>query len=86
MVDGLQNRQKLFVIKTIHTFIYEGLVFWGNGMKCPLTALAKQYGDPKGYVGDIFLPEKIAKNTFRIFGTILVIGLLILLLDVFKIR
>lgn len=64
----------------------EGLVFLGSGMKCPLTTLAKQYGDPKGYVGDIFLPETIAKHTFRIFGAILIIGLLVLLFDVLKIR
>lgn len=58
----------------------EGIVFFGNGMKCPLTALAKRYGDPKGYVGDTLFPERCTKYTFRVFGTILLIGLLLLLL------
>lgn len=59
----------------------EGMVFFGNRMRCPLTDLAKKYGDPKGYVGDTFLPERFTKYTFRLFGTILVIGLIILLIN-----
>lgn len=59
----------------------EGIVFFGNGMKCPLTALAKRYGDPKGYVGDTLFPERCTKYTFRVFGSILLIALLILLLN-----
>ncbi len=62
----------------------EGIVFFGSGMKCPLTALAKHYGDPKGYVGDTLFPEKFTKYTFRVFGSILLIGLLILLIDMLK--
>lgn len=60
----------------------ESIVFIGSGMKCPLTALAKRYGDPKGYVGDTLFPERCTKYTFRVFGTILLIGLLLLLLNV----
>ncbi|HCG98770.1 MAG TPA: hypothetical protein DE036_02915 [Actinobacteria bacterium] len=59
----------------------EGIVFFGNRMRCPLTDLAKKYGDPKGYVGDTFLPERFTKYTFRLFGTILAIGLIILLIN-----
>lgn len=56
-----------------------------NKMECPLTILAKKYGDPKGYVGDTFLPEKFTqKYTFKFFGTLLSIGLLILILDFLK--
>ena len=64
----------------------EGIVFFGSGMKCPLTALAQHYGDPKGYVGDTLFPERLTKYTFRVFGTILLIGLIILLLDILKLR
>jgi hypothetical protein len=59
----------------------EAVVFVGNGFKCPLTALAQRYGAVKGYAFDTFLPEKWTKYTFRFFGTILVVGLALLLLN-----
>ncbi|MFA6082016.1 MAG: hypothetical protein WC773_01185 [Patescibacteria group bacterium] len=58
----------------------EGIVFFGNGMKCPLTGMAKKYGATKGYVFDSFFPEKWTRYTFPVFGTILGIGLFLLLL------
>lgn len=64
----------------------ESLVFAISGMKCPLTFLAKKYGDPKGYVGDLFLPESIAKYTFRVFGTLFFVSLVILLINVLNLR
>lgn len=59
--------------------IVEAVVFAASGMKCPLTSLAKKYGDTKGYVGDLFIPEKYAKYTFRVFGSLFALALLILL-------
>jgi hypothetical protein len=47
---------------------------------CSLTVLAKQYGDPKGYVGDIFLPERLARRTLSIFTSLFVVGLLLVVL------
>lgn len=58
----------------------ETVVFFGNGMKCPLTALAVRYGAEKGYAFDTFLPERVTRYTFRFFGTVMVLGLLLLLL------
>jgi len=57
----------------------EVIVFVASGMKCPLTDLAKKYGAEKGYVFDTFLPEALAKYTFRFFGSLLVIGLIVLI-------
>lgn len=59
----------------------EAVVFLGNGMKCPLTGLARKYGAVKGYAFDTFLPEKWTKYTFRFFGTMLVVGLALLLIN-----
>jgi hypothetical protein len=56
----------------------EVVVFVGNGMKCPLTAIAVRYGATTGHVFDTFLPERITRYTFRFFGTVMVIGLLLL--------
>ena len=58
----------------------EVIVFVASGMQCPLTGLAKKYGAEKGYVFDTFLPESITKYTFRFFGLLLVIGLILLAL------
>ncbi|MGO8949407.1 MAG: hypothetical protein ACLQUY_17510 [Ktedonobacterales bacterium] len=53
----------------------EVVVFVASGMRCPLTDLAKKYGAENGYVFDTFLPESLAKYTFRFFGLLLVFGL-----------
>ena len=57
----------------------EGIVFYSNGRKCPLTDLAKSYGAEKGYVFDSFFPERLTRYTFPFFTTLLVISLLLLL-------
>lgn len=56
----------------------EVIVFVGGGMKCPLTAIAVKYGATTGHVFDTFLPERFTRYTFRFFGTVMVIGLLLL--------
>lgn len=53
----------------------ESVVFVGNGMKCPLTALAVRHGATSGRVFDTFLPERATRYTFRFFGTVMVVGL-----------
>jgi hypothetical protein len=54
----------------------EVVVFVASGMQCPLTGLARRYGAGKGYVFDIFLPERLAQYTFRLFGLLLVMGVI----------
>lgn len=58
----------------------ESIVFVGSGMKCPLTALAVRYGAEKGYAFDTFLPERVTRYTFRFFGSLTALGLLLLAL------
>ena len=62
----------------------EVIVFVASGMKCPLTDVAKKYGAEKGYVFDTFLPEALSKYTFRFFGLLLVIGLILLALRMIR--
>lgn len=56
----------------------EVVVFVGSGMKCPLTALAVRYGAEHGAIFDTFLPERLTRNTLRIFGPLLAVGLALL--------
>ena len=62
----------------------EVIVFVASGMKCPLTDLAKKYGAEKGYAFETFLPEALTKYTFRFFGLLLVIGLILLALRMIR--
>ncbi len=55
--------------------LIESGVFVGNGFKCPLTKMAVKYGAETGHVGDTFLPVKVTQYTFRVFGTMLIVGL-----------
>lgn len=50
----------------------ESAVFLGNGLRCPLTAAAAHYGAGGG--GDTFLPERITRHTFRVFGPLILIA------------
>lgn len=80
--------------KTYNTWLYvslvlltiESVVFLGNGMNCPLADLAEEYGAPSGHLGDTFLPSWFTRLTFRIFGTILVLGVSLLLFNIFNFR
>ena len=56
----------------------EVVVFVGNGFSCPLTQLARKYGGERGYAFDAWLPERVTKYTFRLFTTLLGVGLTLL--------
>jgi hypothetical protein len=60
--------------------LIESMVFVGYGFKCPLTGLAVEYGAKTGHVFDTFLPERATRYTFRFFGTLMALGLLLLAL------
>lgn len=75
---GLSGRRDGFLAIAMGLVAFEGLVFFTNGMRCPLTQLAQKYGDPKGYVGDTLFPESCTRFTFRAFGTLYAIGLILI--------
>lgn len=56
----------------------EVVFFAGNGFRCPLTTVAVKYGAETGRVGDTFLPERVTRYTFRFFGSVMAVGLLLL--------
>jgi hypothetical protein len=45
-----------------------------NGMRCPLTAVAARHTDDRRDNFDIFLPEWLARENKRIFGTLFAAG------------
>jgi hypothetical protein len=78
---GITKAYGLWLNISLGLLILESVVYLGNGRKCPFTDLAVKHGDKKGYVGDIFMPKKVADNTFYFFGGLFVLGLLILLFN-----
>jgi hypothetical protein len=63
----------------------ESVVFAGSGLKCPLTGLAVRYGAQKGYAFDTFLPERATRYTFGFFGTLMLVGLVLLTLRLVRV-
>ncbi|CAN5499906.1 hypothetical protein BH10PSE3_BH10PSE3_26050 [soil metagenome] len=56
----------------------ESLVFVANGLRCPLTAIAVKYGATKDGAFDTFFPERITRYTFRVFGPLILLGVVLL--------
>ncbi len=77
---GLTGAQGAWLWIALGLLCVESIVYLGNGLRCPLTALAVRHGAEKGYVFDTFLPERATRYTFNFFGTVMVVGLALLLL------
>jgi hypothetical protein len=77
---GLTGREGLWLWTALGLLFVETVVFVGNGMKCPMTAMAVRYGAFTGHVFDTFLPERATRYTFRFFGSLMAVGLLLLAL------
>ncbi len=75
---GITGAEGVWLRAALALLGIETIVFVGSGMKCPLTAVAVKYGARTGHVFDTFLPERFTRYTFRFFGTVMVIGLLLL--------
>jgi hypothetical protein len=48
-----------------------------NRLRCPLTAVAARYTDDRRDNFDIYLPEWLARHNKGIFGTLLVLGVIV---------
>lgn len=80
LIAGLTGRAGVWLWVSLGLLAVESVVFVGNGMRCPLTALAVRYGAEKGYAFDTLLPEQLTRHTFRFFGTLMALGLLLMIL------
>ena len=78
LVAGITGYSGIWLWISLGLLAGESVVFLGNGMKCPLTTMAVRYGAEKGYAFDTLLPERWTRYTFRFFGTLMVIGLVLL--------
>ena len=76
---GLADRIGVGTYLALALVVGECVVFVGNGMKCPLTTMAKAHGAEKGYVFDAFIPERLTRFTVPTFGSLFALALAILL-------
>jgi hypothetical protein len=67
---GITRAFGLILVVAICSILVEGVVLLLNRGRCPFTVLAEKHGAKSGSVTDIFLPDYIARNTFR-FSTVL---------------
>ena len=63
--------------------VVEGAVLIFYGWRCPLTALAKKYGDEIGRVTDIFFPAWFVPHVFTTYAVLFAIGIPLLIINYF---
>lgn len=78
--SGVTGQQGWWLWTALALLLVESAVFAGFGLKCPLTGLAVKYGATTGRVFDTFLPERATRYTFRFFGSLMALGLVLLAL------
>lgn len=78
LYSGITGYSGLWLWVSLGLLTTETIVFFGNGMRCPLTALAVHYGAEKGYAFDTFLPENVTRHTFWFFGSLTVLGMVLM--------
>jgi hypothetical protein len=76
--SGIARNYHWTVFFAIGAVFTEGLVLILNHWQCPLTNLAKKYGDEKGSVADMFYPKWFVPHVFRFSTALFVIGLVLL--------
>jgi hypothetical protein len=75
LYSGISGRISRLTKVSIGVVIGEGLIFFGNGRRCPLTKMAEDLGSEHGEVGDIFLPGWFARQIPVVSSTLVLIGL-----------
>lgn len=77
LYSGIFNVGGTGLVIAIVLVLAEIVVFVGNGLRCPLTNVAKQLGDASGndFIADIFLPQRFARAIPFVCGGLAFVGL-----------
>jgi len=79
LYSGIANKVNLYTWLGIALIIGEGITLLIFNMFCPLTLIARKYSDSEKDNFDIFLPNWLAKYNKKIFTTIFLIGVLVVI-------
>ena len=75
---GITRTYNWYLLTAISAVLIEGLVLIIYRWQCPLTELARKYGDTRGSVTDMFYPKWFVPHVFRFSTALFMIGLLVL--------
>jgi hypothetical protein len=81
---GIIRTFNILVLLAVISIITNGILLLLNKGRCPFTTLAEKQGANKGSVTDIFLPDYIARNIFKVATPIFVLELIILAVRYFS--
>ena len=76
---GISGATGVWLWSALGLVAVESAVFVGNGLRCPLAALAAKYGREGQAVSDTFFPERITRHTFQVFGPLILVALALLI-------
>ncbi len=63
---GLTRTFSVIVLIAVVSIVLDGVLLLLNNGRCPFTTLAESQGAERGSVTDIFLPDCVARNIFRV--------------------
>ena len=80
---GLTRTYNGLVTAAVAVVALESAVWWFAGRRCPLTSLARHYGDDTGndWIADMFLPRWAARKIPPVCGGLFVLGLVALVVN-----
>jgi len=78
---GIFRKRGFFLKIAIAAILIEGIILFFSDWVCPLTTLAIELGDEKGYVADIIFPDWFLPYVFPFFGSVFALGILLLIFN-----
>jgi hypothetical protein len=81
LYSGIMRTTSIWLWIAIGMLGLETIVLWANRWICPMTPMAMKYTSDRQANFDIYLPLTIAKYNKQIFGTLFVIGLVMVLIN-----
>ena len=82
--SGITSNISVYSWLAVAAIVGEGLVLLIFKGSCPLTKVARKYSDAANENFDIYLPLWLAKYNKRIFSTLFLVGLLLMLFRYFQ--
>ena len=74
---GIFGRESLLLWISISLLVLESIVLLINKWVCPFTSIAMKYTENRSHNFDIYLPEAVAKYNKMFFGSIFILGLVL---------
>jgi len=79
--SGLNASSSIYSWLAVVAVLIEGVVLTIFGGSCPLTTVARRYSSSDSDNFDIYLPNWLAKHNKHIFGSIFLLGLVLMLIN-----